>query len=366
MTIIDRMLFVAFLRAFIICLSSTLSLYMTVDSFSNIDSFASRSTGLISFLSNIAGYYMYRIFEYIDKLSEAITLLAAMFTISWMQRNNELLPLLSAGVSTHRVLRPILFGVLLLVGLSAVNQEFIIPTIASELTKDRDDPEGERKVAVQGVYDTSGIQIEGVYGVRKDLTIEYCYVTFPENFPGGMIHLSALMATYIPAGEGEFTGGWMLTGTKPRELSLEKKTELLTMIDPGKFFVRTKSVDFDAMIRNPKWIAYSSTEELNRMLEQSDGRRQNTIAVLFHQRLTRPILSVILVLLGLGILLKDQTRNMFISAGLCLIVCVLFYATIFACRFLGNADFVTPALSAWLPVLLFGPFAAVMFDAIHT
>ena len=36
---LDRMLFVSFLRAYLICLVSTLSLYVVVDLFTNIDDF---------------------------------------------------------------------------------------------------------------------------------------------------------------------------------------------------------------------------------------------------------------------------------------------------------------------------------------
>jgi lipopolysaccharide export system permease protein len=33
---------------------------------------------------------------------------------------------------------------------------------------------------------------------------------------------------------------------------------------------------------------------------------------------------------------------------------------------LGDNDFLPPALAAWAPVLLFGPLAVAMFDAVHT
>ena len=70
--------------------------------------------------------------------------------------------------------------------------------------------------------------------------------------------------------------------------------------------------------------------------------------------------------MGLSIILRDQTRHVFISAGLCLAMCAIFFAVVFAGRFLGNADYVSPALAAWLPVLIFGPLALALYDAIHT
>ena len=57
---------------------------------------------------------------------------------------------------------------------------------------------------------------------------------------------------------------------------------------------------------------------------------------------------------------------MFIGTGLCLATCALFFAAIFACKQLGDNEYLSPALAAWLPVLGFGPVTLASFDAIHT
>ena len=90
------------------------------------------------------------------------------------------------------------------------------------------------------------------------------------------------------------------------------------------------------------------------------------IAVLFHTRLTRPILGIVLVLMGLSVILRDQTRNVIISSGFCLVLCGVFFAACYACKMLGDNEILAPALAAWMPVLGFGPFAVVMFDAVQT
>ena len=92
----------------------------------------------------------------------------------------------------------------------------------------------------------------------------------------------------------------------------------------------------------------------------------NALAVTFHMRLTRPLVGMLLVIMGLSIILRDQTRHVFISAGLCLIMCALFFAAVFGGKFLGTADYISPALAAWLPILVFGPFSIAFYDAIHT
>jgi lipopolysaccharide export system permease protein len=55
-----------------------------------------------------------------------------------------------------------------------------------------------------------------------------------------------------------------------------------------------------------------------------------------------------------------------LSAGLCLVIGVGFYVCVLGCKALGDADYITPPLAAWLPVMIYGPLALVSFDAIHT
>src|SRR6478609_3458746 len=164
------MLFVSFVKSYLICLASTLSLYVIVDLFTNIDDFFIAGRNGLQILEHIFTYYGYRTIQYYDRLCEAISLLAAMFTVAWTQRNNELIPMLSAGVSTHRYLRPILAGALLMLAVGVVNQELVIPRIAPALVTDRDDPEGTHELYIQGSFDPNRVHIDGYKGERASQT----------------------------------------------------------------------------------------------------------------------------------------------------------------------------------------------------
>src|SRR5437762_10039136 len=138
MKLLDRLMIYAYLKAYLICLISLLSLYVVVDMFTNIEDFAHGHDGLVPIVKHIGTYYGYKVAQIFDRLCEAIVLLAAMFTVAWMQRNNELLPLLSAGVSTRRVVLPVLGSAFAMLTLTALNQELVIPRISRYLLQDRD------------------------------------------------------------------------------------------------------------------------------------------------------------------------------------------------------------------------------------
>lgn len=362
MRILDRLLMWSFLKAYLFCLVSLLSLYVVIDLFTNLEDFAQHSRGLTSVLHNIGKFYGYKVVQIFDRLCEAIVLLAATFTVAWVQRNNELVPLLSAGVSTRRVILPVLAGSGLLIAMGVANQELLIPRVADELLTDRDDPHGEKVLVVAGAYEGNGIHIEGVQAKRNGLVV---YPFFVTTLTDGLTHFTAKEAHYIPPEKGvPLSGGWLMTGVQPE--AIEKLPPALELIDPGRYFLHTTDVDFDVLTRNRQWFTFAATAKLRDLLTRPDARRLGSIAVQFHMRLTRPILGILLVVLGLSVILRDQNRNVFIGTGLCLVICALFFAATFACKRLGEDEYLSPALAAWLPVLFFGPVTLASYDAIHT
>jgi len=367
MNLLDRQLIRSYMKAYLVCLVSLLSLYIVVDLFTNVDEFAGNKHGLSAVLRHVSFYYSYKVAQIFDYLCEVIVLLAAMFTVAWMQRNNELLPLLSAGVSTRRVVRPIFLSACVMVLLSILNQELIIPPIGNFLIYPRDDPNGERDVEVHGVFEPNGILIKGERASRRSLLVKHFSCLIPESLAGTLTHLQAQEAYYFPLGVGPCGGGgWLLIGTEPRELENWNNPTIVQNLDSGKYFLHTQEVDFESLTRSRTWFVFASTFRLLQELNRSDSTRLASMAVLFHMRLTRPILGLLLVVMGLAIILRDQNRNIFISTGLCLVLCAAFFAARFTFKHLGDTEVLSPALSAWIPVFFFGPLSFVLFDAIHT
>ncbi|MFO0935205.1 MAG: LptF/LptG family permease [Gemmataceae bacterium] len=364
MTTLDRQLLFSYFRSYFIVLSSLLSLYVVIDLFTNLDAFADRG-GLLGTLRHIATYYGYRITQIFDKLSEFITLLAAVFTVSWMQRSNELMPQLSAGVSTRRVIRPVVLGALMTIAFAPLNQELLIPRIADALQVPRDDPESRRAVDIRGAFDTTGVHIEGVHGYRTERRVEWMYLTFSENNPGGMLHVMAPEAIYTPATSDETNGYWTLYRATPATIDGPLPANL-EMVSPGVYVLRTRDVDFDTLTRGGSWYLLASTAGLHELLNRPDPRRQAAVAVLFHNRLVRPIVGAVLILLGLGVILRDQNRHVLVSTGIVVVTCAIYYASVFACKYLGEQDLLSPILAAWCPILVFGPLSIVLFDAMQT
>jgi len=109
------------------------------------------------------------------------------------------------------------------------------------------------------------------------------------------------------------------------------------------------------------WTSYMSTMELTRLLQLKHIPGERTAVLTLHTRVANPINNLVMLLLGLPFILSRQ-RNLRTSVGLNILVVGAFYIFVYACRYLD----VAPVWSAWLPVLVFGPLAVVMFDTVKT
>ena len=365
--LLDRQLFFSYLQSYVICLVSMLSLFIIVDLFANLDNIAENHRGLANMFAFIFVYYSSKVAMIFDRLSESIVLMAAMFTVAWMQRNNEILPLLSAGVSTRRVVRPVLVAACAMVGVAVLNQEFVLPTIDPQLVENRQDV-NDKDIFVKGGLESNGISISGLVAKKSTLTVKNFTVVFP-NGGGweGIPNLQAQDAHYLP--EDKSPDGkkcWQLVGARPPSIPTIPRSDILTNPVEGKYYLYVKEIDFEAATRPKNWEIFVPTAQLLIEMGKVEYSRRQGIAVLFHCRLTRPLLGMLLVFMGLSVILRDQNRNVFINVAQCLLLCVVFFLSSFACRFLGDHGDFAPMVAAWLPVLIFGPLSFVMFDAVHT
>ena len=112
MWILDRERYWSFVKAYFICFVALVGLYVVIDSFSNLDEFEEVSPTTLALFGNMGRYYLIKMSLIYDQICGIITMMAAIFTVTWMQRNNELLAMLAAGISTQRVIRPVLVSAL--------------------------------------------------------------------------------------------------------------------------------------------------------------------------------------------------------------------------------------------------------------
>jgi lipopolysaccharide export LptBFGC system permease protein LptF len=127
------------------------------------------------------------------------------------------------------------------------------------------------------------------------------------------------------------------------------------------FFPSDLSREDLTLRRSSKWIQYMSTADLAKLLTLQNVSNKDQVLMTRHSRFTEPLNNLVMLLLGLPFILSRE-RNIKSSATLCLLMVGAFFAFIQICRHLD----LPATLAVWLPILLFGPVAAVMLDSVKT
>src|SRR4051794_10401152 len=143
-------------------------------------------------------FYLIHQSQFFDQLCGVIGMMAAIFTVTWMQRNNEQLAMLAAGISTHRAIRPVLYSSVIVSLLSVGNQEIVIPKYAEEIQKSHDDDGMAKVLSLPKRYDSRGVMIHGKEADRATRTITARFnATIPVEVFGSIREIEGRQATYI-------------------------------------------------------------------------------------------------------------------------------------------------------------------------
>jgi lipopolysaccharide export system permease protein len=402
MLILDRQRYWSYLKAYFVCFVALVGLYVVIDLMTNLDEFWKVEEGGRGLLAFIARYYLVRLSLFFDRLCGVIGMLAAIFTVTWMQRNNEHLAMMAAGLSTHRAIRPVIVSAALVSLMALANQEWIIPRVSEELQRTPDD-DGKRQLKPFSHRDINGIHIHSAEAFRQDLSLTRFDATFPSERYGTLLVVKGAAAQYIPpeAHRAVLRGGWLIRGGEvtPADTPLDGTVLVRVDSDPwadllsantsrvlsraavatfapprpkianlpgGTYFLRT-NVTFGNMIQSRFWYQFAPTSDLiASMVDSTYQTQRQEITVFLHSRIVRPLTSMVLLLLGLPLVLGGYGRNMFINLGLSLFTSAVFYVVQFVALWLGNNKLLSPELAAWVPLIAFGTLAAARWDKIRT
>ncbi len=384
MRILDRQRYWDYLKAYVICFVSLVGIYVVFDAFSNADEFTKIHDSTLGLLARMGRFYLIRTSLFYDRLCGVIGMMAAIFTVTWMQRNNELLAMMAAGISTPRTIRPVAVSAVLVSAFAIVNQEWIMPPLGPELQLDHAD-DGKRALVVHARTDLNGIGIHGGEGIREAKTLVPFDATLPiTRFDS--LNLEAKEARYIPETDqrSPLRGGWLLRGARFPPEAMNDDHRLLVEVppedlkdfppshgDPAKltgpaYFLRS-NVTFEVATRSLQWYWFASTPELMRTLREPIGNTERTeISTFLHARNLRPLTSLTLLLLSLPLVLGGGSGGMFLNLGLSLGTSALFYSALFVFGYLSNNHVLWPELAAWAPLFLFGTLAVSRWDRIRT
>lgn len=373
MKTLDRYISRNFLFGYLIALGVMVGMFLTVDLFLNIDEFAEQGEqGLSAVLSSVGVYYAVRSTLWFRDLGGMVIVIAAVFSLARMTRNNELIAVMASGVSLKRILAPILFLSLLLTGAMIVDQEFVVPRLTGELTRKQDQLVGQASYDLWFLGDSNGSLVSSRRFDEKTQTMHDVLIVLrqPEDADTWRVigQITAKQATYDPQKKG-----WTLN----QGLSMRISKAGIQELSPEDFF---KPVDFYATNLGPEELPLRRREGFKSLLslrqltqmERDPGTRRTEmaeIALQKHSRITSPMINMIMLMVALPVLACRDPRDMktaILTSFLTTLACfsVAFLCSLFATEVVMGQ--VRPALFSWLPIFIFFPIALIQIDTMRT
>ncbi len=373
MFILDRYLLRQFAMNFVICFVSLTGLYIVIDAFQNIDDFVDyqRTNGDLAMA--LATHYAYKSLSFFDLTSGNLCLTAAMFTITWFQRHNEMTALMAAGISRWRVMIPILGVAVIISIVAAANRELVMPQLRNELSANAKDLAGNNPLPVASRYDSdTNILLDGREAVAATRQILDPSFGLPNSLSAYGRQLVADTAEFLPPEAGR-PGGYLLRGVSlPTNLAAKKSLsdgESRIVYFPGdtaglaadEVFVASR-VSPDLLLGGADWYKFASTGQLVSELRSPSIDTGSSVRVSLHRRLLQPFMDVTLLMLGLPLVVARGNRNPFVAIGVCVAVVSAYFLVTLGCQSLGISGWLKPSLASWLPLILFVPIAAALTD----
>ncbi len=361
MRLLDRYLFSIFGTAFGLVTVTLIALFTAMDLSSRIARILSLKN--VNTLSFLVEYYLVRMPMFMHLVLPAVPLFAAMFTVIQLQKTNELLPMITSGVSLRRLSFIFIAGALVCSALMGILDEFVLPELMDEIG-DTDDILISDKPQKNQVYSAKNLvlHVEEVDGVRKQLKGVTVY-----RYRGSgrrEVVIRAETAKWDPS-----IKNWILRTGTIQPFNVDGSPEFLEgqqhklKVDPipAEGIKLPPPPDPDALRRKYSISGRSfKSGELMGLVEEFPHIPMYRMHL--NLKFASPLGPLVLLFLGLPFVSGAQHRSFYRGIGLCLLLTLAYYAATFVCFELGiRGDGLTPAIAVWGPLAAFGLAGLVSF-----
>ena len=358
--IIDRYVGGLFVAAYATALLLVVGLSLILFLASHLDHFEPWEDGTTVATLDVVRFYLLNVpFLYLQ-VAPFVTAIAGLFTVSRMIRNNETVAMLSAGISAQRLLMPILLGGLAATAGMIGLREWSALSIGPRRDALYDMLEEQRREPVfESVWfkDRNGDVVHiGRFqpSTGSPPVAELVDVEVTSKRRNVYILQSAQRAVWVSTPEGP---RWAVEGGTWEEVDDRKTRRPIGQLEDLEFTPRDILMSIKGQDR-PLELSFLEIDALAR--RDPDNTEYQT---LLQYNLTFPLANIVLLLVALPLMMgRERGRQVEGLVAGCLL-CVVYFAVDFVSRALGMEGTLSPLVSSWLPVLLFGSLGVALFES---
>jgi lipopolysaccharide export system permease protein len=353
MNLVDRYVMRLFLRVLAWSILAFMAIFLLVDLFDHLDNFLDDEASTLSILK----YYMYQLPTVLDLVFPVSMLLASLFTLGILSKNNEYTAILGAGLSLARATRMVLLFALLMSGLDLVFRESIVPDWARRQDEVKKyEIEGRVPDQLRGKSNFTFVGQAGrVYVVRR-------FRPRPPTLEGLSVQTfsDSTLVERIDADRAKWRDGqWELEeGTVRRFDGGTETVEAFAsrVLEPPV----EKPVDFSRRRADPDQMNYQELARFADWVSRTGGDPRPYQTALAH-KISFPLVSFILVVLGLALGAGRRKTTLWAGFGLTVGLAFVYYLLMNFGLQLGKSGAIPIWVSAWAGNLIYSAVGLVLF-----
>ena len=358
---LDRYVGAHFFGSYCTTLGLMVGLFMILDLAGKVDHyFEPWKDGTQVPFSTVLHYGMLNLPYQFLQIAPFVTLIAGMFTVNRLLRKNEVVAMLSAGVSVHRLLLSVYIGGAVIgLGMFALREgvRFGFAEERDALMDMLEEQRDERIIENLVVRDVSGsIVVLDQFYPGSLSAAEPRIVGLHVRQRQGDSYLS------IRASRAKWVGKDLMLEDGLRQVISEEETEVEEVYRlVGVDVTPSIALTYNRAQSEPLELAFSEIEELIRREPDNPAWR-----TLWHYHLTFSLANLVLLLVGLPLMFDFERGGGSERMALGGLLCVFYFGIDFVLRSFGLSGGLSPILAAWLPVLFFGSLGAALVDSVRT
>ncbi len=367
MTLIDRYIFLEWLRAFALALGATLGLLVIFDMYDNLGD-------LLDFRAEtgeIVRYYFFVLPTLLPHILPVAFLVSLLFSLSNLHGNNEIVAFRSCGASFWQISRSLWIAGLILSGLLLYLNAKIVPWAVESSRQIWDDLEYNYELETQQVRD-AGLIFNVAFENPRDGRIWFMNRFNKNTYHGYGVTVSMLNQwnqeyRRIQARECLYNQADQIwTFLQGRELGFAIETGDLESSKPFKTFELNNLVETPPLLLNlEKRAKHLSLFELQTILDYYEGEdnpKAIPFEVRYHSILAGTVICFIIVGLAFPYSVKGVRVNAMVGVSKSTGLFFAYFMVIKLAIMFGEQGHLPPVYAAWIPNISMALFAIYLYS----
>ena len=349
MRILDKYLLREFLVPLLYCFDAFVMLYIVQDLLGRLGDFIQHHAKVTQVIS----YYLIILPEAVVMMLPMALLLATLFCLSNLGKNNELIAFRASGISNLRLATPFLIaGTVATVAVFFV-YEFFVPTGKARAETFKSELHGHGSRTVLDNFFYANMTENRAWYIHRfnTQTKQLDFVEIHQRKPDGtaLLDVFAKNATWV-------NGHWQFNDADVYDHTL-----------PHDVLVRVAETNFPAFNETPIRLALEGREPEQLRINELHQQIKHTTFKLaaykveLQRRFAFPLICLIVIWLGFPLGVHVSRRGgALLGVGTALVLVVAFFLVMNIALALGKGERIPPVMAAWLPDALFAGIGAVL------